>query len=143
MVRIRILIAAAILALVANSAIAEQVIEGTVTYVRDVDTIEIGGLPVRLNGIDGPELDQRQGRNAKVWMQKLTLRKPVRCVLDGNRTHDRWVGVCYLRSGEDIGALAIAAGMARDCPRYSGGRYQRFETAESRALPQHSYCRRR
>ena len=109
---------------------AGEWIEGRVTHVRDVDTIEVHGLPVRLNGVDG-----------KRWMQKQVLRKPVRCWLTGAKTHDRWVGTCHDSADRDIGALAIAAGMARDCPRYSGGRYTAFETAESRRLPRHGYCR--
>lgn len=120
---------------------AGEWIEGRVTHVRDVDTIEVNGLPVRLNGVDGPELDQRGGQAGKRWMQKQDLRKPVRCWLTGAKTHDRWVGTCHDSADRDIGALAIAAGMARDCPRYSGGRYAAFETAESRRLPRHGYCR--
>lgn len=44
---------------------------------------------------------------------------------------------------EDVEALtddAHAPGLARDCPRYSGGRHQRFETDASRALPLPDYC---
>ena len=52
--------------------------------------------------------------------------------LTGDKTHDRWVGTCYTSSDEDIGVLAIQAGQARDCPRYSGGKYRQFETQESR-----------
>lgn len=120
---------------------AGQWLEGTVTHVRDVDTIEVSNVPVRLNGVDGPELNERGGRNAKVWMLKLVLRQPVRCWLNGEKTYDRWVGTCYDKNGDDIGALAIAAGRARDCPRYSGGKYSEFETSESRRLPSHGYCR--
>lgn len=124
-----------------HSASAGEWIEGRVTHVRDVDTIEVNRLPIRLNGVDGPELNERGGRAGKTWMQKRVLRKPVKCELNGDKTHDRWVGVCYLASGEDIGAMAIAAGRARDCPKFSGGRYARFETSESRRLPVHGYCR--
>ena len=74
-------------------------------------------------------------------MQELVLRKPVKCWLNGDKTYDRWVGTCYTASDEDIGALAIGAGLARDCPRYSGGKYKQFETPESRKLPMHRYCR--
>ena len=123
------------------AASAGDWIEGRVTHVRDVDTIEIGNLPVRLNGVDGPELDERGGRAARTWMQRLVLRKPVRCRLNGEKTHDRWVGICYTPSGQDIGAMAIAAGHARDCPKHSGGRYAEFETERSRRLPSHGYCR--
>lgn len=131
----------AALALLSASAMAGEWIEGRVTHVRDVDTIEVNNLPVRLNGVDGPELDERGGRAAKVWMQKLVLRKRVKCWLNGEKTYDRWVGTCYTASDEDIGALAIQAGHARDCPRFSGGKYARFETRSSQALPLHSYCR--
>lgn len=123
-------------------AMADDSLTGTVSYVRDVDTSELAGVAVRLNGIDGPELKTKAGRAGKIWMQDLVLRKAVRCSLTGARTHDRWVGTCYLPSGEDIGALAIAASLARDCPRYSGGRYRRYETRASRALPQSGYCRK-
>lgn len=132
---------AAYLTLAPVTAMAGQWLEGTVTHVRDVDTIEVRNVPVRLNGVDGPELDERGGRNGKVWMQMRVLRKPVRCWLNGEKTYDRWVGTCYDRNGDDIGALAIAAGKARDCPRYSGGKYSKFETADSLRLPQHSYCK--
>ena len=120
---------------------AGEWIEGRVTHVRDVDTIEVNGLAIRLNGVDGLELDERGGQAGKRWMQKLVLRKPVRCWLNGDRTYDRWVGICHDSAGRDIGAIAIASGMARDCPRYSGGKYGKYETEDSRRLPRHGYCR--
>ena len=126
---------------VSGTSFAGEWIEGRVTHVRDVDTIEVNDLPVRLNGVDGPELDERGGRAAKRWMQKQVLRKPVKCWLNGDKTYDRWVGTCYTALDEDIGALAIAAGHARDCPRYSGGKYTAFETEESLRQRQHPYCR--
>jgi len=120
---------------------AGEWIEGRVTHVRDVDTIEVSNLPVRLNGVDGPELDERGGQAAKRWMQRMILRKPVRCWLTGKKTYDRWVGTCFDASERDIGALAISAGQARDCARYSGGKYTSLETKEGRKLPSHSYCK--
>jgi hypothetical protein len=51
--------------------------------------------------------------------------------------------VCYLDDGTDIGAAIITEGLARDCPRYSGGRYEVYETEKSRTLPLPGYCRRR
>lgn len=123
-----------------GEASAGEWIQGRVTHVRDVDTVEVNGMPIRLNGLDGPELNERKGRTGKRWMQRLVMRKVVRCWLTGAKTYDRWVGTCYLGEA-DIAALAISAGLARDCPRYSGGKYSSFETAESRRLPQHSYCK--
>lgn len=119
---------------------AERSIEGRVTVVRDVDTIVVAGTPVRLNGVDGPETSTRAGREAKSFMQRLVGGKVVTCALNGDRTYDRWVGTCFI-DGQDIGAIAIANGQALDCPRYSGGRYGRYETraAQSR-LPRSGYC---
>lgn len=107
--------------------------------VRDVDTIKVHGLPIRLNGVDGPELDKRGGRAGKRWTQGQVLQKPVSCWLTGARNHGRSVDICHDSAGHDIGGLAIAAGLARDCPRYSGGKYAARETAESRSSPQHGY----
>lgn len=116
-------------------------IEGRVTKVRDVDTIVVAGTAVRLNGVDGPETSNRYGREAKAFMQRLAGGKHVTCDLNGTRTYDRWVGVCYL-DGEDVGAIAISQGYALDCPRYSGGAYQYLETqAAKRKLPRAGYCR--
>lgn len=128
--------------LFSSPVLAADWVRGTVTHVRDVDTIEVQGVPIRLNGLDGPELKTKSGIAGKTWMQDLVLRKRVECQLNGSTTGDRYVGICYLPSGEDIGAMAVASGMARDCPRYSNGRYRPFETNRSRALPQSSYCRK-
>lgn len=132
---------AAALALIASACVSRPggVLEGKVTRVRDGDTIEVRGTAVRLNGVDAPELDEPRGAQSAAWMGRLVLGKPVRCELNGERTHDRLVGICYL-NGSDIGATLIAAGLARDCPRYSGGRYADLETDAHRRLPRHRYC---
>jgi hypothetical protein len=51
---------------------------------------------------------------------------PPRCELDGERTHDRCAGACYL-DGADISEVLVHRGLARDCPRYSQGRYAEAE----------------
>ena len=55
----------------------------------------------------------------------------MRCQLDGETTYDRCAGTCYL-DGRDIAAELVRAGLARDCPRYSGGRYADEERAAAR-----------
>ena len=118
-----------------------RLVEGSVTRVRDVDTIVVAGIPVRLNGVDGPETSNRYGRDAKAFMQRLVMGQEVVCTLTGARTYDRWVGTCYL-DGQDIGAIAISQGHALDCARYSGGAYRQFETSAARSrLPRSGYCR--
>ena len=102
-------------------------LEGKITYVRDIDTFEVNGIPIRLDGVDGPEYKERDGRAAKRWLQNTYGGAKVRCWLDGTTTYDRHVGICYDRMEQDIGAVIIANGWARDCPRYSDGRYQVYE----------------
>ncbi|WP_340301742.1 thermonuclease family protein [Roseobacter sp. HKCCD5988] len=115
-------------------------ISGEVTHVRDVDTIELGGVAIRLNGIDGPELSTDVGQAAKQFMTSLVLNREVVCDLTGERSHDRLIGVCHL-NGEDIGATAIENGFALDCRRYSGGRYADLELQSAiTAIQRASYC---
>ncbi|MES0826368.1 thermonuclease family protein [Ruegeria sp. SCP11] len=67
--------------------------------------------------------------------------KTVTCDLNGERTYDRWVGICQA-DGQDVGAAVIAAGHALDCARYSGGRYRHLETSAAKSrLRQAGYCR--
>lgn len=129
-----------IMALFALPAFAERTIEGRVTKVRDVDTIVVAGTPVRLNGVDGPETSTRAGRDARSWMVRLVEGRMVTCQLNGDRTYDRWVGTCFI-NGRDIGSLAIEAGQALDCARFSDGRYRHLETTAARSrLKRSSYC---
>ena len=90
-----------------------------VTFVRDGDTIEVGGMPIRLGGLAAPEADEPGGDQAAAAMNELVLDREVRCDLDGERTYDRCVAVCYL-DGVDIAATMVSQGLARDCERFSG-----------------------
>ena len=65
---------------------------GEVTYVRDGDTIEVGGLPIRLQGLAAPEGDEQGGTNATEVMSHMVLGRGIRCELDGERAVDRRVG---------------------------------------------------
>ena len=75
-------------------------------------------------------------------MPELIEGQAVVCDLTRERTHGRRVGRCYVY-GQDIAEALISAGLARDCPRFSGGQYAAAETAEARELPFPSYCRPR
>lgn len=44
------------------------------------------------------------------------------------RSYDRYVAICRLE-GVDISATLVRQGLARDCPRSSGGRYREIEQA--------------
>jgi micrococcal nuclease len=120
---------------------ADTALTGTVDHVRDGDTIEVGNIAIRLNGVSAPELDEHLGPQSKNFMQELVLNKTIRCELNGEKTYDRVVGVCYLE-GKDIGISVIENGLALDCPKYSHGHYSKYETAKAREeieLP--DYCR--
>jgi len=45
----------------------------------------------------------------------------VTCELDGEATYDRCAAICHL-NGTDISEEMVRVGLARDCPRYNGGR---------------------
>lgn len=122
-----------------------QTFEGTVTHVADGDTISLGDVRIRLQGISAPETNERHGAAATGFMRELVLGEFVVCQSDGSRSYDRVVAVCVL-NGRDIGAAIIEAGYALDCPRFSGGRYQDAERIgqaryrlDSYRLP--GYCR--
>ncbi|MEP2029390.1 MAG: thermonuclease family protein [Paracoccaceae bacterium] len=125
----------------ASSADAAQTVSGKVTEVRDADTIVVNGVPIRLNGVDAPENGTQAGNQANAAMKHYVRGKTLTCELNGERTHDRWVGVCFTEDGNDIGAVMIADGYALDCRRYSGGRYRKLEPAGARSrLRQAGYC---
>jgi endonuclease YncB( thermonuclease family) len=116
----------------------------------DGDTVVVKGISVRLQGVAAPELEHgslgvRQepgGPEAAAFMRRLVEGQVVVCKLTGERTHGREVGVCR-RDGRDIGAAVIEAGLARDCPRFSPGRYAEREQPAAKSLPFPNYCERR
>jgi endonuclease YncB( thermonuclease family) len=112
-----------------------------VTHVRDGDTIVIAGQAVRLNGVDAPELRDNWGASSSAAMRVMVHGRTVRCALNGERTHDRVVGICYLDDGRDIGREMIRQGLALDCRKFSGGRYHDDETYAARLLLRRApYC---
>jgi endonuclease YncB( thermonuclease family) len=125
------------------AAQAQTQLQGPVTHVRDGDTIKIGPVAIRLEGVSAPELKENLGSDAKVFMGKLVIGRLVLCRLTGAKTYDRFVGICFL-DRQDIGETIIAEGLALDCPRYSKGRYAKFQTAAAKMmikLP--DYCKKK
>jgi endonuclease YncB( thermonuclease family) len=114
-------------------------------HVIDGDTIVVGGIHVRLQGIAAPEvphhgkLGEAGGAEARDYLEALAEGRIAVCDLTGERTHSREVGVCRV-GGRDVAEQVIAAGLARDCPRYSKGRYAAAEPAAAHLLPFPAYC---
>jgi micrococcal nuclease len=121
-----------------------------IAVVKDGDGILFGGLEVRLQGIAAPEYNSRKkelgGLESLNSLRALVEGRRVVCRLDGTKTRNRPVGICYLK-GQDIGAHQVRNGSARDCPRFSRGRYAELEKRAraagknlSRTYPLPSYC---
>lgn len=86
---------------------------GAVTHVRDGDTVEVAGIPVRIANLDCAERGTSDGRRATERMRNLSQRGPLTCRLSGRRSYDREVGTCRLADGRDIGAVLISEGLCR------------------------------
>lgn len=61
--------------------------------------------------------------------------------LNGERSHDRLVAICYLPDGRDVGAELIKQGLALDWRKYSGGRYRHLEPPGARNKLRRAYHR--
>ena len=124
-------------------AFGQSEISGT-CLVIDGDTIHVitdsGTIKVRLHGIAAPETNQRGGKEATAFLERYAEGKRVRCVLDKTRTPKFEVGTCYV-GGQDIAAAVVKAGLARDCPRISGGKYRAIEGPNARTLFFPAYCK--
>jgi len=105
----------------------------------DGDTLEVSGVRIRLNGVAAPERNEPGGAEATAEMKQMISGKTVRCSLTGKKTYKREVGTCWVGT-LDLGAALIASGKARDCPRYSAGRYSALESESVSFLPFPTYC---
>jgi len=119
-----------------------RVIDGDTIVLTDTNT------HIRLNGVDAPEVvhpgydqDDPFGPEARDEMRRIVGDKVVRCELNGARSYERLIGVCFLPDGTDIGAEIIRRGLALDCSHFSGSRYRTLEPAGVRAIiRQARYC---
>src|SRR3954454_8728223 len=72
-------------------------------YVRDADTVVVGGTTVvRLKGVDADELRTPRGRHARQVMINIIDGQDLVCMLTAERTHGREVGYCTTAGGVDI-----------------------------------------
>jgi endonuclease YncB( thermonuclease family) len=107
----------------------------------DGDTLAIGDVRVRLEGIDAPEAAQRCGRRwlgtwecgraATARLSELIDRQEVRCDSHGHDSYGRVLGVCFVGS-QEINAVLVREGLAWAFLKYSR-RYEQIE-AEARVL---------
>jgi endonuclease YncB( thermonuclease family) len=115
----------------------ERYVEG-VARVIDGDSLVIAGVPIRLKGIDAPELRQTCRRDSRPYPCGETARtalaeaiagRPVFCRVAGRDRYARALAHCSV-AGEDLGALLIGRGLA-----VGYGSYEREERlARQRSL---------
>lgn len=108
--------------------------------VIDGDTVIVENIHVRIHGIDAEEMRETNGRKARNALVTFIGINPIHCELNGDKSYNRYVGICYLAS-IDIGAEMIRQGYALDCGRYSNGQYRKLEPIGIRLiLLQKPYC---
>ena len=84
-----------------KAATDRKVISGTITHVRDGDTIEIDGIAIRLAALNCPENDTQKGKYATKEAKQFAGLQAL-CELTGAKTYDRLVGYCKI-NGTDFG----------------------------------------
>ena len=111
----------------------------------DADTIDVGSDRVRLNGISADEQGKPKYNSCKREVSSIIRKSSeVVCYMSGELTYNREVGECFVVNNgvqEDLNRLIVESGCARDCRRYSGGHYKKYETVESKQLDLPDYCR--
>lgn len=103
----------------------------------------IGGTSIRIKGIAAPELNEPNGIASREALKRIVEGKVVVCQPTGEKSGDRVIAYCTVE-GRDVGEAMVRSGLARDCPRWSGGRYAAAEGAIGAPLsgtyPLPGYC---
>lgn len=124
--------------------------------VHDGDTLRVnarragnaclGGTPIHIKAIAAPELTDPGGIDSREALKSLVEGKTVICETTGEFSHDRQIGFCSFNK-RDVGAEMVALGQARECPRWSAGRYRFLEASTgyrmARIYELPGYCRPR
>jgi len=90
-----------------------RTLEGSAGHVRDGDTIEVQGVPIRFGSLDCPEMNSSAGRRAAERMRALVAGETLTCHLNGRTSYDRKIGSCRLADGRDLGGVMISEGLCR------------------------------
>lgn len=90
---------------VAHSKDQQTILSGTITHVRDGDTFEVGGIPVRIAALDCPENKTTEGQRITRYAKRYEGYQVV-CQLTGAMSYERVVGYCTI-DGEDYGRMMM------------------------------------
>ena len=74
---------------------AVSALRGTITHVRDGDTIEVNRIPIRIAVLDCPENNTSEGKAATRFAKQFKGKQAI-CELTGKTTYDRKVGYCSI-----------------------------------------------
>tara|TARA_R110002126_G_scaffold133484_1_gene277573 strand:+ start:206 stop:712 length:507 start_codon:yes stop_codon:yes gene_type:complete len=84
----------------ATDSRATSILSGRITHVRDGDTFEVNGVPVRISALDCPENSTSAGQKVTRFAKQFKG-KQATCELTGAKTYDRVVGYCSI-NGKDF-----------------------------------------
>ena len=84
---------------------AVSVLRGAITHVRDGDTFEVNGTPVRISALDCPENSTAEGKKITRFAKQFEGKETI-CELTGAKTYDRVVGYCSI-NGIDFGKMMM------------------------------------
>ena len=99
-----------------NDSRAVSILRGTITHVRDGDTFEVKGIPVRISALDCPENSTSSGQKATRFSKQFKGKQAV-CELTGAKTYDRVVGYCSIE-GKDFAQLMVDNKFCKFWPKY-------------------------
>ena len=97
---------------------AQATLEGTVTKIRDGDTIEVGQVPIRFQGLTCDELDTKKGQDVRDMLKVRLIGEQLVCELNGQSSYDRLIGRCMSIDEGDIAKYLIEQGYCGRCKRY-------------------------
>ena len=95
---------------------AVSVLRGIITHVRDGDTFEVKGTPVRIAALDCPENSTSSGQKATRLAKQFRGMQAV-CELTGAKSYDRVVGYCSIE-GKDFAQLMVENKLCKFWPKY-------------------------
>ena len=99
-----------------TDALEVSVLLGAITHVRDGDTFEVNGIPVRISALDCPENSTSSGKNATRFTRQFKGKQAV-CELTGAKTYDRVVGYCSIE-GKDFAQIMVDNKFCKFWPKY-------------------------